>query len=582
MLDGRRPAAGAIGVIAAVMVALAVVAIADDAGPGSSAQIDAGLVARRTSAGDADGGALQATDAANAPTPRRSSRGRRDAGLADAPVDEPIDAVELDAPGPIDAAIDAPDAAREANEAGERALPMPTPEEMQTALDERAPDAPVIEAQPEGAPASAETTVFTLKLIFGLAMLLALAYLGGHPQVLRMQERLGLRGVVVAGFPFVALGVVASLPAVSILSDEVIPKLRPVLQFGLGWIGFIIGAHLDIRVLDRLPRGSAYLILIEALAPAALTAAACGALMIGLFGLPPEDPATWRDVILIGTAAAMTAPRRFRGLANREWRSGRGADVLLGQLDEIAGVVGLLFLTAYFRQDDMSAWELPGTAWLFVAVGLGVVLGTLILATVRLPRSNAEFLAIVLGVIAFASGLASVLRLSPVVICFLAGTLITNFPNEQRANVFAILNRLERPIHLLFLMIAGALWNVSDWRGWILVPVFVIARIVGKWLGIATSRMTLSSVLPAEFTERRQLVVPMSIMALALVISLERFRDLGMSWVVTAVIGAAVAFEVLTPRSDDAAPTTRDSSGPIDELDDGEPPPREPDEGKRT
>src|SRR5690606_3705331 len=137
------------------------------------------------------------------------------------------------------------------------------------------------------------------------------------------------------GFPFVALGVIASLPSVGILTDEVIPKLRPVLQFGLGWIGFIVGSHLDIRVLDRVPRGSAYLTLIEAIAPFGVTAVVCGAVMIGGFGLSPADPAAWRDILLLGTAAAMTGPHKFHGFASRLWHEGRSADVLLFQIDEI-------------------------------------------------------------------------------------------------------------------------------------------------------------------------------------------------------------------------------------------------------
>jgi Kef-type K+ transport system membrane component KefB len=425
-------------------------------------------------------------------------------------------------------------------------------------------------ALPDAPQASAGSTLLAIKLIFGLAGLLALAYLGGHPRVVRLQERLGVRGVVFAGFPFVALGVVAALPEVGILTDEVIPRLRPALQFGLGWIGFLIGAQLDIQVLDRVPRGSAYLLLVESLAPFAVTAAACGAVMIGSFGLPVDDPAAWRDIVLLGAAAAMTAPRRFRGFANRTWSEGRGADALLGQLDDVVGVVGLLFITAYFRQDAESAWQLPGTAWLFVAVGLGGVIGVLIFALIRAPRSNAEFLAVVLGSIAFASGLASVLRLSPVVTCCIAGVLVTNFPNEQRAGVFRILTHLERPIHLLFLMVAGALWNVTDWRGWALVPLFVACRVLGKGLGVAATRTAMGAALAAELTEDRRLVLPMSAMAIALVVSIERFRDPGLSWVVTAVIGGAALTELLVPARDGAGEAPRSHSGraaPIDELD---------------
>lgn len=472
-----------------------------------------------------------------------------DAGVPDAPVDAPVDAAPV-----IDAMP----------YAGPH---VPSPEELEQALEERTPDAPVIEAPVEAQPGSAESTWFALKLIFGIAILLALTYIGGHPRALRLQERLGLRGVVLAGFPFIAIGLVAGLPSVGVLTDDVLPKLRPLLQFGLGWIGFIIGAHLDIKILDRVPRGTAYLILIEAIAPFAVTAVAAGAVMISVFGQSLGDPATWRDVVLLGAAAAMTAPRRFRGLANVAWREGRGADVLLGQLDEIVGVLGLLFITAYFRGDQGGAWQLPGTAWLFVEVGLGVVVGVLIYALIRLPGSSAEFLAIVLGSLAFASGLASVLRVSPLVVSFVAGTLITNFPNEQRADVFRILTRLEHPIHLLFLVIAGALWNVSDGRGWLLVPLFVVCRIVGKWLGILTSRATLRGTVPDDFIERRSLILPMSTMALALVVSVERFRSVGLAWVVTAVIGSSIIFEAMAGDGDhdeEKAPAARP---PIDELD---------------
>jgi len=408
-------------------------------------------------------------------------------------------------------------------------------------------------------------TWVAIKAIGGLLALLSLAYLGGNRRVVRFQERLGVHGVITAGFPFVALGLFASWPAIGILSPDVITGLRPVLHFGLGWLGFLIGAQLDIRVLDRVPTGTAYLILVEALGPFGITAAACGAVMLG-FGQSWDDPDVWRDVILLGTAAAMTAPRKFRGFANRTWREGRGADVLLGQLDELVGVIGLLFLTAYFRDTTSSTWTLPSTAWVFVSLGLGVAIGALIFAMVRVPRSNAEFLAVVLGAIAFASGLAGYLHLSPIVICFLAGVLVTNFPNDQRADVFRILHHLERPVQLLFLIIAGAVWQPEDWRGWVLVPLFVAGRAAGKYTGIVASKTAVGALLPAGFTERRRLITPLSGLSIALVVSMGATTgDPGLSWVVTAVIGGAMVTALLI--RDDAPAPPPPVVVPIDELD---------------
>jgi Kef-type K+ transport system membrane component KefB len=321
------------------------------------------------------------------------------------------------------------------------------------------------------------------------------------------------------------------------------------------------------------PKGTAYLILVEALGPFGITAAGCGAVMLA-FGLSWKDPAVWRDVILLGAAAAMTAPRKFRGFANRTWHEGRGVDILLGQLDELIGVIGLLFITAYFRDSTISSWQIPDTAWVFVSLGLGVAIGVLIFAMVRVPTSNAEFLAVVLGAIAFASGLAGYLHLSPIVICFIAGVLVTNFPNEQRASIFRILNHLERPVHMLFLIIAGAVWDVWDWRGWALVPLFVIGRVVGKYTGVIASKTVVGGLLPAGFADNRQLVQPLSGLSIALVISVgSLYTDPGLAWVVTAVIGGSIVTEFLvqlTTPKDRAAPVPIDElehSAPIDELD---------------
>jgi Kef-type K+ transport system membrane component KefB len=418
--------------------------------------------------------------------------------------------------------------------------------------------------------------VYAIQVIGGLVVLVVLAYLGGNRRVVRFQERLGLGGVITAGFPFVALGVIASRPSIDILGPEVLERLRPVLHFGLGWLGFLIGAQLDIRVLDRVPRGTAYLIVVEAIGPFAITAAGCGAVMLG-FGLSWRDPVVWRDVILLGAAAAMTAPRKFRGFANQSWREGRGADVLLAQLDELVGVIGLLFLTAYFRDDRASTWSLPGTAWVFVSLGLGVAIGVLIFAMVRVPASNAEFLAVVLGGIAFASGLAGYLHLSPIAVCFLAGVLVTNFPNDQRDRMFRILHHLERPVQLMFLIIAGAVWQADDWRGWVLVPLFVAGRALGKYAGVIASRTAVGALLPSGFADQRQLIAPLSGLSIALVISVQASADAGLSWVVTAVIGGAMATEFLIRDDGSAAaavvarrPETGDpdDGAPIDELDD--------------
>jgi Kef-type K+ transport system membrane component KefB len=193
---------------------------------------------------------------------------------------------------------------------------------------------------------------------------------------------------------------------------------------------------------------------------------------------------------------------------------------------------------------------MPGTAWLFVTIGLGVVVGVLIFAMVRVPTSSGEFLAVVLGSVALCSGLAGYLQLSPIVVCFIAGALVTNFPCEQRDDIFRILNRLERPIHLLFLIVAGATWEVAVLEPWVIVPVFVVARIAGKWIGVFVARSTVGPTLPRGFADQRVLVSALSPLSIALVVSLHgSAAGTASGWIVTLVIAGAILTEVAVQLS---------------------------------
>ncbi len=556
-----RRALGAIATLALIALAIVVglrgpgLAHADDAGAAaalapeapSPPPVDAGVALVDTAAPDASaavdvGGALvdaAAPPDAGPPLDARipASTPRLDAGAASAPTSAPT-------PAPISAPTSA-------------APPPPT--------------------KPTGNP-----TGVVLRLVLGLTAIFALAYLGGHRKVVALEQRLGISGVIAAGFPFVALGVIIRQPDIGILTTDVLERMQPILHFGLGWLGFIIGSQLDVRVLDRVPRGTGYLVVVEALGPFLAVAGGTAGLAAALGLADWRAPEFWRDAIVIGAAGAMTAPRRFRGFAATRWREGRGVDHLLSQLDEIVGVVGLLFVAAYFRPSVAAGWALPGTGWLFITIGLGVAVGILIFAMVRVPQSEGEFLAVVLGSVALGAGLAGYLYLSPIVVCFIAGALVVNFPCDQREAIFKILNHLERPIHLLFLIVAGAAWNVGLAKAWVIVPAFVAARVVGKWVGMATARSTVGALLPRGYADRRVLVSPLSPLAIALVVSLQGSAGGSPSaWLVTVVIGGAILTEVAVqltapptarPTTATAAAEAPTAAPTVDELDDDDGP----------
>src|SRR4029079_7298990 len=92
-----------------------------------------------------------------------------------------------------------------------------------------------------------------LGVVLALALAFALAIAAAHPFVRRLERRLGLTVLLSSGLPFIAMGVVFRLPGVGILSDAVVDDRRPALEFGVGWLGFVVGMQCDVRELDRVP-----------------------------------------------------------------------------------------------------------------------------------------------------------------------------------------------------------------------------------------------------------------------------------------------------------------------------------------
>ena len=407
----------------------------------------------------------------------------------------------------------------------------------------------VVAAEPPAEPpslgaAKKEDAGRVLLSIAGLLAVLVLAYVAANPRVRRLERAIGLSSAITAGFPFVALGLIARHPRIGILTDDALEALQPLLHFGLGWLGFLTGARFDVRAADTAPKNTGLVVALQTSAPFAVVLVACGAMMLAL-GLPWDDATFLRDAIVLATAAAMTSPVAMRLIARPE--AGRHPLVFASELDEIAGIVGLALLAAYFRPRFLDAtWEIPGTAWLFVTLGMGLTIGTVVYVVLRRPSTSAEFLAVALGSVAFAAGMATYLSLAALVVCFVAGVVVTNLPGEHREPLRDTLQQLERPIYLVFLVLAGALWDVADWRGWALMGVFIVARITGLFVAAAALARRIPDEIPRG--ELSLLVVaPLSVMSIAIVVSAQTlYSGLAVPWLLTAVIGSAVVMEILT------------------------------------
>ena len=417
------------------------------------------------------------------------------------------------------------------------------------------PPAPILIAPPpplpprlraSDRPLGLRSAAEVIKVVLGLVFLFALAYLAGTAKVQALEKKLQVTNVVTAGLPFVFLGVIAHTRGVGILSESVLWELRPLLALGLGWIGFTTGFRFDSKLGESLMPGTSAVSLITASVPFATIVAAC-ALLLVYVEHSPANAIFLRDAMMLGTAGAMTAYNAPK-LLQSSGRAGQAVDRVgsIVTLQQLAGFIGLLVVAAYFRpQDNSVAWHLPGTAWLFITLGMGTMIGGVVWGMLARIKAGPEFTLLILGSVCFTAGMASFLRISPLVVCFIVGLILVNLPGTSKAQIREALEHMERPVYLLFLLVAGSLWNVTKWQGWALMILFVPARLFGKWLAVKVCRKELPDGL--SLGEQRALIFsPMGALSIAIVVNAQDlYYGAVISWMVTAVIGGAIVTEVI-------------------------------------
>ncbi len=380
------------------------------------------------------------------------------------------------------------------------------------------------------------------RIVLGLMATLALAIIASHPSVKRVSARLGMHAVASTGLPFLLLGAFFHLDAIGILTPNVLDHLRPAFEFGLGWIGFAVGMQFDLRRIERLPRGIASAVTIEVAVPMLTVVVACVPVLLAL-GIFPEA-GLFRTVLVLCACASASAP-----LDKSFAKTGPAARFLrdITRQDEVVALALLGLVSVFYRPGAASVvWQLPKSGWLLVALGVGALLGIVAFILLRGARKLSERIAILLGTVAFASGMAGSLAFSVPVTCAMAGALLANLPISDTEGLRKILIDFEGPLYLVFLVIVGASWDPRPWQGWVIGVTFTVARTYGKALG---GRLMTRSVrgLPSAAVVTTALL-PQSPVAVVVIVAAALLyasdAPVLMGWMIHGIIFSAVLSEL--------------------------------------
>jgi hypothetical protein len=369
---------------------------------------------------------------------------------------------------------------------------------------------------------------------------------GGWLQPLRTRAALGLAPVVAPAVLFVPIGVALGPSVSNVLSPAVLGYLEAIVAVALAVLGVFVGLALDLR--SSRDRRLFVAAGVEAAVTILLVA---GAFLVLLYA--------WRMPLglpLVLTALTLGLCASASSAASAESHSETHAVAArIADLDDVLPVVlSGLVVVMLGAPDSMPLWQ--ATGWLFRTLVLGISIGTAGWLLFERAHSRSERNVFIAGTVALIGGTSAYLGLSPLLAGLMAGLLWVWLPGHADRVVREDLQRVQHPLIVVLLLVAGASCEFSRQAVWLSGPL-VLFRLTGKLTGGWIATRLQGRVSAGELGGH--LIAP-GLLGIALALHvLQVVRSPGLSAVLTAVVIATLASEALTlvlrpdPLEDSAA-----------------------------
>jgi hypothetical protein len=387
-----------------------------------------------------------------------------------------------------------------------------------------------------------------MNALVALILIGALGIAAGRFLFLRPRPGSWYERFILSGAEFLIIGAVIGPSGLEVLDARTLSQLDPFLILALSWIGLLVGFQLRWSRLVRFPW--AYFQVAGIQAAVAMAVAFAGLAILFSLWTPVAAAGTdgWRAALCLAAVATLSSPAEPIRHRRKGARHGRGAHLLrfVPAVDPLVALLGIgaLFALGHGASGDLGL-DFNAFHWILVSVGGGLVLGALFLLLLLSTRESDELVLVVLGMALFSGGLASQFHLSPLVICLFEGILLANgFVHHDR--LMHLFLRMERPLYVSLLVLAGAAWRFQDPWGYALAGVFLVLKFAGKFLGTKTAL----AVTPLPFTLPGQWwlgLVPQGAMAIAIAVSYNViYEDPLAKTVFAAVLVSTVVFSFIS------------------------------------
>ncbi len=331
-----------------------------------------------------------------------------------------------------------------------------------------------------------------MQAIYAFGLLVLIAFLGAR-FITRSQALSPINYFFSSGLIYIFLGLALGQSGFNILSPSVLRGLTPLISLGLGWVGFLFGFQLEAKYLRRFSSKYKSLSFLQSLFVFLL-----GGLIfsLALKQLYPSE----RTFLLYGIGLTFGLLLSVNSPTLLNMASPvipkRGSYYYLARflvsVSGFWGIVGLAVFSSFWHYPIFeSKIFLRGSLLLLFSSGFPILIGYLFHLLTKKKTSEEEMLVYLLGLVFFVSGASFYFNLLPLYMSMVMGITYSNLTRIHE-RLYPLLLSTEKPLYITFLILIGALWEISfDYKLALLVLLMILLRIIGYFLPLPLFKVIL-------------------------------------------------------------------------------------------
>ncbi len=310
-----------------------------------------------------------------------------------------------------------------------------------------------------------------LNTLFYLALILFAGLIFGR--AVKLLKLPNVTGYLIAGL-LIGPYVFKLVPA------DLAEGLELVSEMALAFIAFSIGSEFKLSYLKKVGMMPIIIAIMEGLAATLVVTS-----VLILLGFNTEI------AILLGAIASATAPAATIMVVKQYKAKGPVTETLMSvvALDDAVALIAFGFSVAI-----VNLMQHPGEASLILSilkpigeiVGsllLGFILGILFIFPLRFFKKDSNRLIITAGFVFLGSSLASLLGLSPLLLCMSMGAMLINV-SRAGDSILKLTDSITPPIFLMFFVVSGMELDITVLpKVGLLGVLYIVCRVIGKVAG---------------------------------------------------------------------------------------------------